>query len=75
MAEEIPEVECSVCGRDGGPLKGCSICGGNQRYTKNRAFTLSDFKAGRVAEQKRYGPDGDVGPKTNDPLWVGTEHH
>lgn len=73
MSEEIL-IECSLCGRNGGPYKGCPRgCNGNPRFVQERQYTLSEERSGRAPTDKRYGEDGAVGPKTSDPLWTGTE--
>jgi hypothetical protein len=70
----MSEVECSLCGRDGGPVEGCTYgCQGNPRYTQSRAYTLSQERSGRAPQTDRYGDQGQVGPKTKSPLWTGSE--
>lgn len=61
----ISEVECSLCGRAGGPYVGCAAgCNGNPRYIQSRSFTLTEERQGKNPDSKsRYGPTGDVGPK------------
>lgn len=67
-------IECSLCGRNGGPFVGCPRgCNGSPRFIQSRANTLSEERSGRRPTESRYGDDGAVGPKTNDPLWVGNE--
>jgi hypothetical protein len=68
MAQEA-EFECSMCGRDGGPITGCSSCHGNVRYLQRRVgATLSEYRSGRVKE-----PPRGLGPKTHDSTWQGTD--
>lgn len=65
------EVECSMCGRNGGPYVGCPRgCNGNSRFIQSRANTLSEERSGRRPVETRYGDDGAVGPKTDDPMWT-----
>jgi len=61
---EFSDVECAVCGLDGGPDADCSICHGNAQK-QSRAYTLSEERSGRVPEdhESRYRQDGAVGPK------------
>jgi hypothetical protein len=67
------EYECSMCGREGGPASGCGTCNGNPRFLQvMTGYYLSDTKRAREDGHKRHGPDGQVGPKTHDPLWAGT---
>lgn len=57
------EVECSMCGRDGEPPVGCTICGGRAKV-QSRAHTLSEERANpRKYRDDRYGDDGGLGPK------------
>lgn len=73
-ANKTVELECSMCGRDGGVFSGCSICKGNERFNVPLVgHTLSEYRSGRAEQPARYGPDAQVGPKTSDPLWSGTE--
>jgi hypothetical protein len=61
---EVSEVECSICGKDGGPQLACPICKGNQRFVQSRSFTLSEERQGKNPNaEDRYGPDGGLGPK------------
>jgi hypothetical protein len=57
-------LECSICGRDGGPVVSCEVCGGNQRFAQARAFSLTEERQGLNKEEKkdRYGLYGDVSP-------------
>lgn len=65
MAEQ--RFECSMCGREGGPIVGCENCHGNVRYlAPATGATLSDYRSGRVKE-----PTRDVNPKHHDPTWQG----
>lgn len=63
--EPISEWECSMCGRDGGPVSSCELCSGNQRFFQKRNFTLSEERQGKNPEgnKERYGPYGETGPK------------
>lgn len=70
---KLSELECSMCGRNGGPSVHCTTCGGNQRFAQKRAYTLSEERMGIAPTDERYGPNSDVGPKKTDPLWLGTE--
>lgn len=64
-------IECSLCGRNGGPYEGCPRrCDGRPEFVQKRAYTLSEERSGRVPVTKRYGDDGEVGPKTSDPMWT-----
>lgn len=68
----MSEVECSMCGRNGGPFEGCSMgCNGDTRFSVPRAYTLSEIQSGRAPKDDRYGPSGQLGPKTHDPTWAG----
>lgn len=68
------EIECSLCGRNGGPYAECARgCGGRAEFVQKRQYTLSEERSGRAPVDDRYGDSGSVGPKTSDPLWVGTE--
>lgn len=62
MSDE-PEVECSMCGRDGYPPASCDLCHGRAR-PQPRAHTLSERRAhpNRFRED-RGGGDGGLGPK------------
>lgn len=65
------EIECSLCGRNGGPYEGCPRgCNGRADFVQKRAYTLSEERSGRAPVTPRYGDDGDVGPKTDDPMWT-----
>jgi hypothetical protein len=69
-----PLIECSICGRDGGPYDGCSRgCQGRARYAQSKQYTLSEIRSGRAPREDRYGSEGQLGPSTSDPLWAGTE--
>lgn len=64
MAEsQVSDVECSMCGKDGGPIPECDLCHGNQRYRQSRAFTQSEERQGLNPNHDRYGRTGDVSPK------------
>jgi hypothetical protein len=70
MSEET-EIECSLCGLNGGPYEGCSRgCGGRAEFVQKRQYTLSEERSGRAPVTKRYGDGGDVGPRTSDPMWT-----
>jgi hypothetical protein len=58
-------IECSVCGRPGGPALDCPMCFGNPNNVQKRHYTLSEERMGmnREAQKARYGLDGAVGPK------------
>lgn len=72
--EPEPEIECSLCGRNGGPIEGCARgCNGNPRFIQPRQYTLSEVRTGRAPQEDRYGDEGQVGPKNRDPLWTGHE--
>ena len=49
---QVEEIECSLCGRDGGPFRGCEHCHGNAGV-QPRAYSLSDIRAGRAALEIR----------------------
>lgn len=59
------ELECGMCGRDGGPVAGCQLCNGNMRYAQKRQFTLSEERRGLNEQERkdRYGKYGGVMPK------------
>lgn len=68
------EIECSLCGRNGGPVATCSRgCGGRAEFVQKRQYTLSEERSGRAPKNDRYGDDGAIGPKTSDPHWLGAE--
>ncbi len=61
---QVSELECSMCGRDGGPVAECQLCFGSPRFIQKRHFTLTEERAGKNPDaKKRYGPTGDVNPK------------
>lgn len=63
VQDEInPNIECGICGREGGPYADCGICRGHAPI-QSKAFTLSDVRSGRAPEDERYGEGGSVGPK------------
>jgi hypothetical protein len=63
MSDNTPEVECSLCGRDGYPSSDCGICHGSAK-AQSRAHTLSEERANpRRFRDDRYGEDGGVGPR------------
>lgn len=65
------EIECSLCGRNGGPYPECPRgCNGRPEFVQSRAYTLSEEQSGRAPVDKRYGDGGQVGPKTSDPMWT-----
>lgn len=55
--------ECSICGRVPGPAPECEICHGNQSFTRQRQFTLSEERRGRETDPERYSRTGNVSPK------------
>jgi hypothetical protein len=56
-----------MCGRDGGPLTGCNMCKGAERFrVASVGATLSDYRSGRVKDERT------LGPKQNDSTWQGT---
>ncbi len=63
--QKYSDVECSICGRDGGPNVSCQICNGQQRYAQKRHFTLTEERQGMNQEERsnRYGQYGEVNPK------------
>jgi hypothetical protein len=64
MPQTASEIECSLCGRDGGPIESCNVCNGNKRFVQERHFTLSEERQGvGHSDPKRYGRDGAVQPK------------
>jgi hypothetical protein len=65
------DIECGMCGRDGGPYVGCPRgCNGRKDFVQKKAYTLSEERSGRAPVISRYGEDGNVGPKTSDPMWT-----
>lgn len=56
------EIECGLCGRDGGSYAECNLCHGRGENVK-RQYTLSDEQAGRAPRERRYGSEGQVGPR------------
>lgn len=65
------DIECSLCGRNGGPYEGCPKgCDGRPEFIQSRAYTLSEERSGRAPVTPRYGEDGKVGPKTSDSMWT-----
>lgn len=63
MSDEV-KTECGLCGREPGPMKGCSTCQGNQQYLATRQYSLSDHRAMRVPQEDRLH---DVNPRYGDP--------
>ena len=62
MSEPV-EIECSICGRDGGAYPDCGMCSGRaQNQEKN--FTLSEHRSGRGPVEDRYGNDGGLNIRT-----------
>lgn len=53
------QIECSMCGREGGAYNGCETCHGRAQ-TQPRQYTLSDQRAGRVPVEDRLR---DVNPR------------
>lgn len=65
------EVECGLCGRNGGVSELCEQgCKGDPRHNQPRQYTLSEERSGRAPTKPRYGEHGEIGPKTSDPLWT-----
>jgi hypothetical protein len=65
------EIECSMCGRNGGPYVGArEAVVAVAEFIQSRANTLSEERSGRRPRPSRYGDDGAVGPKTDDPMWT-----
>lgn len=64
-AKPVSDVQCSMCGRDGGPVPECDLCLGNQRFVQSRAFTLTEERQGLNTDEaaRRYGRTGDVNPR------------
>lgn len=61
---EVSQIECGMCGRDGGVYAECELCGGKLALNQSRAFTLTEERQGKNPDAKhRYGPTGDVSPK------------
>jgi hypothetical protein len=63
------QIECSLCGRDGGSFAGCGLCHGGAE-NQDKGYTLSEHRAGRAPQENRYDPEGGLNPKTS-PLVVG----
>lgn len=63
MSDFVPEVECSLCGREGGSFVGCGTCHGRAK-DQPAAFTLSDHRARRAPREDRYGGDGGLNPRS-----------
>jgi hypothetical protein len=63
-SNEPSNIECSICGRDGGPAPECGLCSGNQSYAQPRHFTLTEERQGlsKDEDNNRYGNYGEVGP-------------
>lgn len=59
------EIECGICGREGGSSLDCGTCFGRAE-NKPLAFTLSDHRSGRAPKEDRYGDRGGLNPKTPD---------
>lgn len=59
------DIECAMCGRDGGPVAECQLCQGSSRFAQKRHFTLSEERQGLNEEERnsRYGRYGGVMPK------------
>jgi hypothetical protein len=74
MAQEEPQVECSICGRNGQPPQLCDLCHGNAPV-QSREYTLSDHRAGRAPEADRYGTDGGLNPKSSPFVVGGAVNH
>lgn len=65
---QASDIECGVCGLDGGPVVECAVCNGQPRYAQKRHFTLTEERRGLNDEEreKRYGRYGEVGPTVID---------
>lgn len=65
MSEEKveSELECSICGHDGGPYPECDLCKGNMRFVQSKAYTLTEERQKAAKDPGRYGRTGAVGPK------------
>lgn len=63
--KKVSAVECSMCGRDGGPAPDCELCLGNKRFIQSRSFTRTEEQQGLNKEEaaRRYGRTGDVNPR------------
>jgi ribosomal protein S14 len=62
MSEVKNEVECSICGLDGGPVEACEVCGGNRGFTRAKQFTRTEEIQGAKSDPKRYDRTGNVHP-------------
>ena len=64
-APPASDIECGMCGRDGGPQVQCEVCKGSPRFAQKRHYTLSEERRGLNEEERndRYGQYGEVGPK------------
>lgn len=62
MTETESVIECSMCGRAGGPTSVCEICHGNGG-TQERAYTRTEESQGKGKDPSRYGRTGNVSPK------------
>lgn len=69
----LAEVECSMCGREGGSFVGCGTCHGRAK-DQPAAYTLSDHRARRAPEEDRYGDDGGLNPKSPNLPGAVTNH-
>jgi hypothetical protein len=62
MSEVKSEVECGICGKDGGPVADCDICGGNRTFTRPKQFTRTEEIRSAQSDPGRYSRTGDVSP-------------
>lgn len=53
MSEQNQDVECGMCGRDGGTFVGCSTCHGRGGNVPAQ-YTLSQHRSGRAPKENRY---------------------
>lgn len=58
-----PELECSMCNRNGGVYPECDLCHGNTRFNQSRAYTLTEERQGKAPDDGRYDRMGGVNPK------------
>jgi hypothetical protein len=62
MEQVESNIECSTCGRVGGPDAGCEICHG-RGGSQSRAFTRTEENQGKVGGTDRYSRTGNVSLK------------
>lgn len=61
--KQVSELECSMCGLDGGSVPGCDLCRGTAR-NQPRSFTITEEARGLNPDKsKRYGTMGDTSPR------------